>query len=90
MEKDIPHLQFFYGDTCRFTAKVKPQVECLEKKLGGSITKLEVWRDSSNAKVLEDIDKGFCGGVPFFWNAKSQKYVCGSTSCEKLIKWAED
>ena len=31
----------------------------------------------------------FCGGVPFFFNERTGKKICGNTSFEKLKVWAE-
>ncbi len=37
---------------------------------------------------MQEYDKGLCGGVPFFINTESKKFLCGETSYEELKKWA--
>lgn len=79
----------FYGDTCPHCITMKPIVEKLEKKLGISFEKLEVWNDEVNAARMSEIDKGLCGGVPFFYNTESKHYICGSADEEALKKLIE-
>jgi len=79
----------FYGDTCPHCVEMKPMVEKVEKDLGVSIEKLEVWNNEVNAKRLETIDDGLCGGVPFFYNDAEKTFICGSTDEETLIRWAK-
>ena len=52
------------------------------------ITKLEVWHNAKNAEFLTKVDKIGCGGVPFFFNQKTGKAICGASSYEDLRKWA--
>ncbi len=53
-----------------------------------------MWHNSENAKLLQKYDKDaegneFCGGIPFFYNEKTGKKICGNTSFEKLKAWAQ-
>ena len=66
-----------------------PIVEELKQKEGIEIQYLESWHDDENAKLLEQYDKGRCGGVPFFYNTKNDKFICGSCDYETLKKWAK-
>jgi hypothetical protein len=52
-------------------------------------TRVEVWHNDANAKRLEEIDKGRCGGVPYFYNKKTGKWICGAVSYDKLKAWAQ-
>jgi hypothetical protein len=65
-----------------------PLVERLEEEEKINIGKLEVWHNEANAKVMRNYDKGYCGGVPFFYNKKTGKWICGETDYERLKKWA--
>ena len=78
----------FYGLTCVHCRDMDPLVERLEKELKIEITKLEVWHNAANAKKFEEMDNGFCDGVPLFVNTKTGKKICGSTSYDKLKYWA--
>ena len=65
-----------------------PLVERLEDETGAEVAKLEVWHNDGNAKLLKQYDKDYCGGVPFFYNTKSGKWICGSADYDRLKKWA--
>jgi len=78
----------FYGTECVHCKESEPIIEKLEKLDKIKITRLEVWHNSANAKIFENYDKGKCGGVPFFYNEKTKKWICGTPTYEKLKKWA--
>ena len=83
------NLVYFFGGACRFTEKAKPEVSCLEASIQKRVVRLEVWEDKANQKAFEGVgglEK--CGGVPFFFNKKTQSAVCGARSCEVLKQWA--
>ena len=84
----------FSGTECVHCKEMEQIREKVEKELRVKITRLEVWHNSENAKLLKEVDKDehgneFCGGVPFFFNEKTKKKICGNTSFEKLKAWAE-
>ena len=81
-------LLMFTGTECTHCHEMLPLIEKLEKELKVKVDKLEVWHDSKNAQLLREVDTIDCGGVPFFYNKKTKKAICGSTSYEKLKKWA--
>ena len=78
----------FYGTECHFCREMPPLIEKLEKELKVRIKKIEVWHNEANAKMMNQYDRGFCGGVPFFFNTKTGKWICGATSYDNLKKWA--
>jgi thiol-disulfide isomerase/thioredoxin len=84
-----PDLIEFYGTECKHCNDMKPLVERLEQELNIKLKKLETWHNEANMKKLQELDQGKCGGVPFFINTKSGKFICGSTTYEKLKAWAE-
>jgi len=65
-----------------------PLVERLEAEEDVNVAKLEVWHNDANAKLMKEYDKGYCGGVPFFINKKTGKWICGEADYEQLKKWA--
>jgi len=79
----------FYGTECQHCRLMHPLVLRLEKELGVKVAKHETWHDTKNAELLKKYDKGFCGGVPFFYNDATEKWICGEVSYEELKKWAE-
>ncbi len=78
----------FYGTECVHCHEMDPLVEKLEKELDVKFTKLEVWHNSENASLLRKLDIVDCGGVPFFFNERTGKALCGAVSYEKLKAWA--
>ena len=73
----------FYGRECPHCISMKPVVERL-KSDGLTIESFEVWHDENNAHKLELYERGLCGGVPFYLNPKSKKWICGATTYETL------
>ena len=80
-------LIMFMGTECDHCHEMEPLVERLEQELKIKIERLEVWHNAENARLLEKIDNGRCGGIPFFFNENTGKFICGSTSYEKLKAW---
>jgi len=84
------HLLEFYGTECPHCVDMHTLVEKLEKEEGIKVEALEVWHNEENAKRLEELDKTFCGGVPFFYNEKTGKWICGEADYQELKDWAQD
>lgn len=82
-------LYMFYGTECVHCHEMNPLVEKLEKEEKIKIERLETWHNAANAKKLQEFDKGRCGGVPFFYNDKSGKFICGSANYADLLAWAK-
>ena len=85
MEDD---LLFFFGTECTHCHSMDPIIERLEKELKIKFKRIEVWHNSSNAQLMEQYDKGYCGGVPFLFNRKSGKWICGEVPYDRLRGWA--
>mgnify|MGYP001610200038 FL=1 len=83
-----PDLLEFFGTECVHCNEMKPMIMQLERDIGKEFTKLEVWHNQANLRILQDLDKGRCGGVPFFFNKKTGKFICGSATYDELKKWA--
>ena len=77
----------FYGDSCPHCVKMAPLVERLKSE-GTEIETLEVWQNEDNAKRMAELDKGLCGGVPFFYNTETKTFLCGEAILEDLKAWA--
>lgn len=78
----------FYGEECPHCDYMKPIVERLRKE-GLEVESLEVWHNDNNAHRMDTYDQGKCGGVPFYLNPKTEKWICGATSYEELKTLAE-
>lgn len=85
----VERLLMFFGTECTHCHDMMPLVDKLEKELKVKVEKLETWHNSKNAALLEKMDKGECGGVPFFYNEKTKKSICGAVDYAMLKKWAQ-
>jgi thiol-disulfide isomerase/thioredoxin len=72
----------FYGTECPHCTRMAPLVEKLRGE-GFAVEQFETWHDKKNAEKLAEYDRGFCGGVPFFFNTES------ATDYDRLRAWAE-
>jgi thiol-disulfide isomerase/thioredoxin len=88
MAEESDYLIEFYGTECVHCKAMRPFAERLEEELGVKLTRYEVWHSEENLKIMQQYDKGLCGGVPFFYNTKSGKWLCGYNSYDKLKEWA--
>ncbi|MBP9802760.1 MAG: hypothetical protein KBD14_00400 [Candidatus Pacebacteria bacterium] len=86
----MSHLMEFYGEECPHCLDMHKLVVKLEKEEGIKVDALEVWHNEENEKLLESIDKDLCGGVPFFYNSKNKKFICGEATYKELKEWAKD
>ena len=80
-------LMEFYGKECPHCASMEPLVTRLQDEEGVEIRKYEVWHSEQNATLMREYDQGRCGGVPFFYNPQTGKWLCGLVSYEKLKEW---
>ncbi|MEK6977902.1 MAG: hypothetical protein AABX40_05815 [Candidatus Hydrothermarchaeota archaeon] len=79
----------FYGTECVHCKVVEPLIEKLRAEERIEIQRLEVWHNEKNAALMRQLDKGYCGGVPFFYNKRTGKWLCGSVDYETLRRWAQ-
>lgn len=78
----------FYGEGCPHCQIMKPRVEKLELEKGAKVEQYEVWHNKDNAKKMSEYDKDLCGGVPFFFNTETNKFICGSVPYDELLDWS--
>jgi len=83
-----PYLIQFKGKGDDYCAQMEPLKEQLKEELGVEIRCFEVWYNSKNLELLQRLDRGRCGGVPFFYNKRSRRYICGATTYANLKAWA--
>jgi thiol-disulfide isomerase/thioredoxin len=81
-------LLMFTGTECDHCHEMEPLVEKLEKEENVKVERIEVWHNADNMKRLQELDDGKCGGIPFFFNKKTEKWICGSAEYDKLKEWA--
>lgn len=81
-------LLFFYGDECPHCHTLMPRIDEVEKDLGITFERIEVWHNTENAEILKGYDKGFCGGVPFLYNTATKDWICGAVETDKVHAFA--
>jgi len=84
------HLVEFYGVECPCCVYMHKFVQRLEKEEGIKIEQLEIWHNKENEKRFLELDTNLCGGVPFFYNLKTKKWICGDVEYDVLKNWAQD
>ncbi len=83
----MSHLLEFYGTECPHCVRMHELVERFEKEEGIKVDTFEIWHNKENEKKLLEIDKDMCGGVPFFYNEQTKKFICGEAVYETLKAW---
>ena len=75
-----PYLLQFRGRGDDYCAQMEPLKKQLKQELGIDIRCFEVWYDTTNLELLQKLDRGRCGGVPFFYNKRTRRFICGATT----------
>ena len=86
-EKKKTRVLEFYGTECEHCHDMDPIVKKVEKETGIVLEKFEVWHNEENDRIRQKYDRGFCGGVPFFYNESNGKWVCGAVDYETFKKF---
>uniref|UniRef100_A0A7S1RXC5 Thioredoxin domain-containing protein n=1 Tax=Alexandrium catenella TaxID=2925 RepID=A0A7S1RXC5_ALECA len=86
-----PHLIGFYAEQSMEAKRMKYLGDLLEKELPGTkIVWLEAWQNPMNERLRATIDlRNQCGGVPYLFNRKTGKVLCGVVAYDKLRLWAQ-
>jgi thiol-disulfide isomerase/thioredoxin len=73
----------FFGTECPHCHAMKPIIERLKQE-GVQFESYEIWHNEDNASRMNTYDKKYCGGVPFYVNPKTGKWICGECTYEEL------
>ncbi|KAL8428345.1 hypothetical protein Efla_007486 [Eimeria flavescens] len=68
--------------------RMEEPLRLVEEQTGQKVLRLEVWRNALNYELLQRLDRGRCGGLPFFFNMQSEGFICGATTFRNLLHWA--
>lgn len=81
----------FYGEECPHCQKMRKLTDKLMKEYPGTVvTRKEVWHNNKNMDLVKKCDKDdACGGIPFFFNEKTEGWLCGEVTYEQLKEWAQ-
>ena len=80
----------FYGQECSHCMSMKSLVKRAEDELGMKCESFEIWHNKENANRMDQYDKGYCGGVPFFYNLATHKWICGEVPYEEFKSFAQE
>ena len=81
-------LIYFTGTECSHCKSMEPVINQVEKDLKISFNRKEVWHNMANQDEFRKLAAGKCDGIPFFYNKKTEKSICGRASFESLKAWA--
>lgn len=86
---DTSHLLSFYGNDCEMCEYMVQHIKRVEKELGTKVRRFETWSNPQHEKLRAVCDsRSGCGGVPFFYNKESGRWICGATTYDNLKRWA--
>ncbi|EDO06454.2 hypothetical protein BBOV_II005000 [Babesia bovis T2Bo] len=87
-KKRYPHLLAFHKEGCEFCEDMEPLIQQANQEFGLHIKRLDI-ASPSNYALLIKLDKvAHCGGLPFFYNLKTHRHICGATTYQNLVAWA--
>lgn len=83
----------FIGTECPHCESMRPLLAKLTFDTGLVIEERDTWKNKSDYRLMENYqevvgDKD-CDGIPFFYNTKTDGYLCGEVNYKTLKKWAE-
>eukprot|EP00927_Polykrikos_kofoidii_P040511 TRINITY_DN34614_c0_g1_i1.p1 TRINITY_DN34614_c0_g1~~TRINITY_DN34614_c0_g1_i1.p1 ORF type:complete len:215 (-),score=17.08 TRINITY_DN34614_c0_g1_i1:19-663(-) len=86
-----PHLVGFYAEQSLEAKRMRYLGGLLEKEIPAiKIVWLETWENPLNERLRAIIDlRNQCGGVPYLFNRKTGKVLCGVVAYDKLRRWAQ-
>lgn len=80
----------FYGEECPHCQKMLKLTDTLMKEFPEIVvTRKEIWHNKENMELVKKLDANDgCGGVPFYYNEKTKKWLCGEVTYKELKDWA--
>ena len=87
------HLLVFTGTECPHCDAMRPLFMKLMRDTGIQLEEKDTWASQADFRLMEnyqeELDDPDCAGIPFFYNTKTKKHLCGEVSYKKLQEWAE-
>jgi thiol-disulfide isomerase/thioredoxin len=87
------NLLMFVGTDCPHCMAMRPLLAKLAFDTGIVVEERDTWKNQSDYRLLENYQEKIgdkdCDGIPFFYNTKTEKYLCGEVNYKTLKKWAE-
>ena len=84
-----PYLVEFHGPDCQHCEDMLPLMKKVEKQQKTKFRRYMVWEGTDEFDLLRILDsRTHCHGLPFFYNRRSHKAICGATTWENFREWA--
>ena len=92
MPKLVPHddacyLMEFHSDNCDHCEQMEPVLRRLENDLKTKIRRINIFRRREFMGLLEAIGHDECGSLPFYYNRRTGRAICGATTYINLKRW---
>merc|ERR1719487_2427094 len=79
---EVPDLLFFTGESDKNSQAMQAHINQLRWE-GYKIQKFEIWYNTRNTELYQQLDMGRCyGHVPYFFNKRTRRYICGPTTMQ--------
>lgn len=80
----------YYGKECPHCLKMMALTDKLMEEFPEiKVQRKEVWHNKENMAEVEKLDtSGECGGIPFFYNTETKKWLCGEVTYTEIKEWA--
>ena len=83
-------LLYFYGKECPHCEKMEKILDKIEENDGALFERLEVWHHKENMALLEELDSDEgCGGLPYYINTDTKKWLCGEVTEDEILDLIE-
>ncbi len=80
----------FYGEECPHCKRMLKLTDALMKEFPAiTVVRKEVWHNKENMELVKqyDVDDA-CGGLPFYYDTETKKWLCGEVKYGALKEWA--
>lgn len=84
MQNKEDYLFEFYGEDCPGCLHAQKLINKFELENNIKFKKYEVWNNLANDKVFDYYDCKRCDAVPFLYNKKTDKFICGEFTEDEL------
>lgn len=79
----------FYGEECPHCQRMLKLTDKIMKDFPDvHIERMEIWHDKANMELVKEYDTDdTCGGIPFYYDTETKKWLCGEVAYEELKGW---
>jgi len=82
-------LIMFYAKRKDMCQQMEPLMREVEKDVGKRIVRFDAGKMINYELLVHLDDKDECGGLPYYYNRATHRAICGATTYDNLLTWAE-